>query len=161
MLIDSFLPFASPERRTRYQLLNNDASGLSRLVRLGSELHREDDSPSSRAIRFRAGRDFATTRWLCPSCSCRFHMDENWAKAQVAEGKYRNVHICEQLKKHIPFFTRDSPIGSNVSKLAFGYRRISLGSLKRRLILSNKQSRVTLWVRETCPIVRHHPSMII
>ena len=91
MLIDSFPPFASPQRGTCYQLLNADASGLSRLVRLGSELHREDDSPSTRASRFRAGRDFATTRLLsspsCPSCSCRFHMDENWAKAQVAEGK--------------------------------------------------------------------------
>ena len=59
----------------------------------------------------------------------------------------------EQMKKNIPFVTCEITFGQYVCELAFGVNVTDLffGS---KLILSDNQSRATLWVRETCLIVK-------
>ena len=62
----------------------------------------------------------------------------------------------KQTQKMIPFITCEISLGQYVSELVFGVTK--LGS---KLILSNNQSRSTLWVLETCLIVGLLPFMII
>ena len=60
----------------------------------------------------------------------------------------------EQMKKIVPLITCEIPFSQNVSELMFG-------AIVTNLILSNNQSRATLWVRETCLIVGLRPLIII
>ena len=66
----------------------------------------------------------------------------------------------EQMKKIIPFVTREITFGQNVCELMFVsmYLFWILGS---RLILSNNQCKATLWVLDTCLIVEIRPFIII
>ena len=58
----------------------------------------------------------------------------------------------EQMNKIGPFVTCEIPFGQNVCEMMFGVDvpDLNLGS---RLIVSNNQSKATLWVLDTCLIV--------
>ena len=65
------------------------------------------------------------------------------------------------MKKIFPFVTCEITIGQNVCELTFG---INVSNLKfgiKTLILSNNQSKATLWVLDTCLIVGLRPVIII
>ena len=59
----------------------------------------------------------------------------------------------EQMKKMIPFVTCEITFGQNICELMFG--------VNVSIILSNKQSKATLWVLDTCLIVELRPLIII
>ena len=63
----------------------------------------------------------------------------------------------EQMKKIIPLIKREIPFGEDVCDLVFGVNVTDLNFFGSKLILSNNQSRATLWVRETCFIVGLRP----
>ena len=60
----------------------------------------------------------------------------------------------QQKEKMIPFITCEISLWSESLRVGFWCRHIWFGSLGSTLILSNNQSRATLWVLETCLIVR-------
>ena len=66
----------------------------------------------------------------------------------------------EQMKKIIPFVTCEITFGQNVCELMFGIN-VSNSISESRLILSNNQSKATLWVLDTCLIVGLLPFIII
>ena len=65
----------------------------------------------------------------------------------------------EQTQKMIPFITCDISLCQYVCELVLGVNVFDFDRFK--LILSNNQSRATLWVLETCLIVGLLPFMII
>ena len=67
----------------------------------------------------------------------------------MAAGKHREIHDVQQSKDMVPLITRETLDGQDVSELVFGvtYWIWIFGS---KLILSNNQSRATLWVLDTC-----------
>ena len=68
----------------------------------------------------------------------------------------------EQIQKMIPFITCEISLCQYVCELVLGVNQcIWFGSWRSKLILSNNQSRATLWVPETCLIVRILSFMII
>ena len=66
----------------------------------------------------------------------------------------------EQTQKMIPFITCEISICQCVCELVLGVNVFDL-DLGVQLILSNNQSRATLWVQATCLIVGLLPFMII
>ena len=67
----------------------------------------------------------------------------------------------EQTQKMIPLITCENSLGQYVCELVLGVNVIIIWILGSTLILSNNQSRATLWVLETCLIVGLLPFMII
>ena len=65
---------------------------------------------------------------------------------------------AEQTQKMIPFITCEISFGQDVCELVLG---VNVFDLDSKLILSNNQSRATLWVLETCLIAALLPFMII
>ena len=72
------------------------------------------------------------------------------------------LHLAnvEQTQKMIPFITCEIPLCQDVCELVLGVT-VFVWMLGSKLILSNNQSRATLWVLETCLIVGLLPFMII
>ena len=70
----------------------------------------------------------------------------------LCPAKRAEMANIEQTKKIVPLITCEISFGQNLCELMFGANvtDFDFGSI---LILSNNQSRVTLWVRETCLIV--------
>ena len=68
--------------------------------------------------------------------------------------------MLKQTQKMIPFITCEISLCQYVCELVFGVNVFEL-DFRSKLILSNNQSRATLWVRETCLIVGLLPFMII
>ena len=66
----------------------------------------------------------------------------------------------EETQKMVPFITCEISLCQYVCELVLGVIVFDL-DLGSRLILSNNQSRATLWVLETCLIVGLLPFMII
>ena len=64
----------------------------------------------------------------------------------------------EQTEKMIPFITCEVSLRQYVCELVFGVNVFDSGS---KLILSNNQSRATLWVLDSCLIVGLLPFIII
>ena len=64
----------------------------------------------------------------------------------------------KQVKKIVPLITCEIPFCQYVCKLVFGVN-VLVGILWSTLILSNIQSRATLWVLDTCLIVGLLPSL--
>ena len=64
------------------------------------------------------------------------------------------------MKKIVPIITCEIPFCQYVCKLVFGVDVFDL-DFRVQMILSNNQSRATLWVLETCLIVGLLPLMII
>ena len=62
----------------------------------------------------------------------------------------------EQLKRIVPFVACEMTVGQNVCELMFGIHVSNL-NFGIRLILSNNQSKGTLWVLDTCLIVGLRP----
>ena len=58
----------------------------------------------------------------------------------------------EQLQKMVPFITCENFIGQYACELVHGVNAFDL-DLWFQIVLSNNQSRATLWVLETCLIV--------
>ena len=67
----------------------------------------------------------------------------------------------KQTQKMIPFITCDFSLGQYVCELVFGLSTYLIWILGSKLILSNNQSRATLWVLETCLTVGLLPLIII
>ena len=67
----------------------------------------------------------------------------------------------EQMKKIVPLITREIPFSHHVCELVFGVKVTELIFWVVKKILSNNQSRATLWVRETCLVVGLRPLIII
>ena len=108
LLMCSFPPIRLSSKLCTSSVLNVGASGLrsysirtltmrlgvSQPIGTGSELDREEDLAGTRATRFRAGRDFATTRLISSSISLA-SVALTWAalssirKAQRAAGEQR------------------------------------------------------------------------
>ena len=62
----------------------------------------------------------------------------------------------EEMKTIVPFVTCEITFGPNVCELMFGINVSNL-NLESRLIMSNNQSKATLWVLDTCLIVGLRP----
>ena len=68
----------------------------------------------------------------------------------------------KQTQKMIPLIACEIPFGHDVCELVFGVNIFDLESSESKLILSNQPNQEqTLWVLETCLIVRLLPFMII
>ena len=67
----------------------------------------------------------------------------------------------DQMNKIVPFVTCEITFGQNVCELMFGVNASNFLILESRLILSNNQSKETLWVLDTCLIVGLRPLIII
>ena len=80
--------------------------------------------------------------------------------AEMATRKHCNVHNVEQTEKMVPFFTCETAFRQNVGELVFGINVFDL-DVGSRLVLSNNLSSATLWVQDTCLIVRLLPLIII
>ena len=65
----------------------------------------------------------------------------------------------EQMKKILPFVKCEITFGQNVCELMFGVNvpKLNLGV---QIILSNNQSKATLWVLDTCLIVGLQPFIV-
>ena len=77
----------------------------------------------------------------------------------MAARRHREIHDFQQTKKTIPLITCEASFGYHVCELFFGVNIFDL-DLGSRLILSNNQSKATLWVRDTCLIVGLRPTII-
>ena len=66
----------------------------------------------------------------------------------------------EQSQQMIPFITCEIPFCQDVCQMVLGVDVFYL-DLRVKIILSNNQSRATLWVLETCLIVGLLPFIII
>ena len=66
----------------------------------------------------------------------------------------------EQTQTMIPFITCEISLGQYVCELVFGVNVFD-SDFGVQMILSNNQSRATLWVLETCLLVGLLPFMII
>ena len=78
----------------------------------------------------------------------------------MAAREHRYIHDFAQVEKLVPSLFGERTFGQDVSELALGVNVITW-IIRSRLILSNNQSRATLWVRETCLIVRLQPVIVI
>ena len=108
-------------------------------------LHRETE--------FVIGFDFAVTLSSRESFCVLFDItSEQLEKTEIANVK--------QTQKMIPFITCEISLGRYVCELVFGVNVFDL-DFGSKLILSNNQSRATLWVLETCLTVGLLPFIII
>ena len=80
--------------------------------------------------------------------------------AEMAAREHRKTHYVEQMEKMIPLVTRKTPL-VRMSASWFLVSAYLIWILGTKLILSNNQSRATLWVLETCLMVGLLPFMII
>ena len=106
-----------------------------------------------RETKFIIGFDFAVTL-SSPASSCVLF---DITSRQLVELKCLKK---KQTQKMIPFITCEISLCQYVCELVFGVNVFDL-DLGSKLILSNNQSRATLWVLETCVNVGLLPFMII
>ena len=106
------------------------------------------------AIRLIIGRDFAVTRSSPESCCNIFrHRFRTNCRTEMAD--------IEQTQKMIPFVSCETSLWLECRQVGFLVSMYLIWILESRFIRSNNQSSATVWVLDTCLIVRLLPLIII
>ena len=108
-----------------------------------------------------AGLDLDTTFFFFLILYPLRHCGAAWQAEILGAASGAEMDDSQQMKKIVPLTTCEIPFSQHVCELVFGVNVTDLNFSGSELILSNNQSRATLWVLETCLIVGLLPFVII